>query len=163
MGLYSSSGKELLPLEYDFIGQNDVIGYIAIKDSVIELYNKKIVKQKLKDTTLNDLFEKASKKSDYDFVYLTNPDSYFWSSGSHFIKQDVKTPYELDPENENVYRFKYVGGKYSGTQLMIFNVYSGCYGNPYLYIINGTIADKASGSELNIPKFNEDETINICF
>ena len=163
MGLYSKTGKELLKLDYDFIGQNNAVGYIVIKGDKIEQYNKNIVSQTLSEKSLSNSFTKVTNSTVAGTIPLLNPDSYYWSGGSHFIKQDITLPYEVNSPDGSDYRFKYTGSKYTGTQFFIYSIYSGCYKTPYLYVVNGNTVDKIGANELDLPKNSDGSFKAFCY
>ena len=177
-GIISKTGEVLLDVSYDYVGFNKELGYIAIKGNNIEYYDTKLVKQELNDNTLSNLFDSKLKvindnvKKIYtseDFLFnsinISNANSYNYTGGSIITKQNINEPYydnNVEKKNNN-YRFKYTGSKYKGTQLMIFDVYDGCYKKPYIYVIDGTKVNIINSNEISIQKDENGHTTSYCF
>ncbi len=178
-GVLSDTGKVLLNVEYDYIGYSSYFGYLAIKGDNIELYNNDMIKQTIDSNTLDNLYQTSLDKyngellkaytdiNDYSkptHVNLANADSYYWSSGSVFVKQDVSAKfYDESTDEKSDYRFKYTGSKYSGEKLIIFSVYEGCSGNPIMYVIDNNKAYKVDKKEIELPKDKEGNYRAFCF
>ncbi len=176
MGIYSSTGKELLKLEYDYIGYNEYLGYITIKGENIKVFDNNINAVEIDEKTLETAFVSIlDAKNECDqsmvdtekknYLYLTNPDSYLWGAGSLITKQDVSKPYydSFVDEEENAYRFKYTGKTYTGEKLIIYSYNKGCAGKPLMYILDGTKAHKISTKEISIKKNEKGNMAAFCF
>lgn len=163
-GLFNNKGKKLLDVNYDYIGYNDYIGYIAIKGNDIELYNTKFEKQEVGNTTLKDLFTEAyakyesEHKNDDDFknyLFFEIADSYFWSIGSAMQIHNLNEPFDRN-EDQTEYRYRYIGKKYKGEQLVINSLCT----EKYIYVIQGTKAYKITRDEI-FSKQSDDNS--YCF
>lgn len=163
-GLYSSAGKELFKVEYDYLGFNEYLGYITIKGDVVEYYNTRLVKQSIQEDTLKNAYKtalenynKKNKEEKLDYLELMMADSYNWSVGTNMKIHTMSEPFDKD--SDGLYRYKYKGKNITGEQLVI---YSTCFGgsDEFIYVINGNKATKITSKELDIPN---DEDGNFCF
>ncbi len=176
MGLFSSTGTELLKLEYDYIGYNEYFGYITVTGEDLKVYDNNLKLRNVDEKSLGDTFTKilnahnecVQSKIDTEavnYLSLSNPDSYLWSAGSIIIKHDINNPYYdnfVDKENDS-YRFKYTGKTYTGEKLIIYSIRGGCSGKPIMYVIEGSKAHKIDTKEISIKKDSEGNPAAFCF
>ena len=163
-GLYSSSGKSLLDVKYDYLGYNSFLGYIGIIGDSIEYYNTDLVKQDLSKINLENAYTSAynqykkyidsSDVNEYDkYLSMATAESYFWTEGSAMQIHNINEPFDLEGTE---FRYKYTGKKYSGKQLVIN---SHCTSR-YIYVIQNNKAYKIDSSEIYLP---DSDNESFCF
>ena len=157
-GLVNSDGKYLLNIEYDYLGYNSYIGFIGIKGSEIFVYNEKIEKQNISNTSLLKLYNSAYKKyynensaAAEESLFLSIADSYFWTVGSKIQVHNLSKPFDQD---EDSYAYKYIGNEYNTDELVINSV---CSKN-YIYVIEDNKAYKIPDKDIK-----EGTNTNSCF
>ncbi len=126
-GLFSIKGEILLEVKYDYLGYSEETGYITILGNNLVSYDK-------------DIKEKTFPTDIRGTVAITNSSSFYFSGGSVLVYQDI---------NKGLQGPKYSGTTYTGNQLIIYDVYSGCYGDSIMYVIKDSKANKISSNEVS--------------
>lgn len=129
-GLYSYTGELLLDIKYDYLGYSDILGYLTILNEDFIVYDSEF-----KEIELSTNIEEE--------IRLTNSNSFFWSSGSIIAYHNISTSYKGE-------WFKYNGNEYSGNQLLIYDIYAGCYRDPIIYILEGNKAYKLNSEDIQV-------------
>ena len=176
MGLYSSTGEVLLNLDYDYIGYNEYFGYITIKGEDVKIYDNNINLMNISEREFRNIYTKILNETNecnktkensekVNNLYLTNPDSNLWSSGSILTIQDITDPYYDDDaeKEEDNYRFKYIGKSYTGDKIIIYSMFKGCYSQPLMYVIDNNKAYKIDPKEIDIKKDEDGNNAAFCF
>ena len=132
-GIINEKMEYLFKLEYDFIGFNEDIGYILIKDNDVKLYDKNLKEKNVNELT--QLYDNALKNNEGNYIQLDNSNSYYWFSGSYFVKANISKKFNFNNDSESY--FKYTGSKLSGEKLIIYDQYGACNKNAKLYVIDG--------------------------
>ena len=161
-GIIDKTGKEIVKLEYDYIGWDSYLGYLFIKGNEIELYNEKLEKIDLSEKTIKDYYEQALQntnnnlkkgESKVESLFLKTAESWYWSAGSELGIFNINKPFDYD-EDEESFSFKYEGIKYSGDKLILK---SKCT-DTFMYVIEDNKAYKIDEKDI---KEGSDDT--SCF
>lgn len=149
-GIIDSKGKEILKIEYDYIGADKYLGILAIKGNDIEVYDEKLNAIDLTQNPIKTLYESALKdtndadsKKKAESLTLAMPESWYWTLESDLGIYDINKPFDYD-SSDGTYSLKYTGNKYSGKQLILRSVCTG----PFMYVIEDNKAYKIDKKDL---------------
>jgi hypothetical protein len=150
-GLIDSKGKEILKIEYDYIGADKYLGILAIKGNDIEVYDEKLNSVDLTQNPIKTWYETALKdtndadpKNKVDSLTLAIPNSWYWTVASDLGIYDISKPFDYD-SSENSYSYKYTGKEYTGEKLILRSI---CQNTNYLYVIEDNKAYKIDKKDL---------------
>ncbi len=146
-GVVNLDGTVKLDVKYDYVGYNNRIGYVTIRNGKVVVFDNNFNER---NRSLEDIYDDLDKGNN-NYILLKTVNSYYDNSDSYLTSFNISNSFNrvTDGKTTNDY-IRYLKDDLSGEKLVILDSYGVCYNGHSMYVIENNNSTKIDNKSVSI-------------